>query len=186
MLSHLPSWQVLAGERWVVRGRSGSGKSTLLRACAGLWPYGEGTITRPAAARILFLPQKSYIPVGTLKSALAYPDEPEAFTDRQYRQALTDCCLAERVDSLSATDRWQQVLSGGEQQRLAMARVLLHRPDIIFLDEATSALDPETEHRLYEALIEQLPDSAIISVAHRKDLEQFHQHILTLTHGQGH
>lgn len=181
VLSRLPHWQVKAGERWVVRGRSGSGKSTLLRACAGLWPFGEGTITRPLAARTLFLPQKSYIPVGTLKSALAYPDEPEAFTDLQYRQALTDCCLAERIDSLTQSNRWQQVLSGGEQQRLAMARVLLHRPDFIFLDEATSALDPHTERRLYQALLEHLPGSTIISVAHRKELEHFHQHILTLT-----
>ncbi|QTF09123.1 ABC transporter ATP-binding protein/permease [Brenneria izadpanahii] len=185
VLTRLADWQVAAGERWVVRGRSGSGKSTLLRACAGLWPYGEGGIVRPQAVRILFVPQKSYIPVGTLKSALAYPDEPEAFTERQYRQALVDCCLAERVDSLTQFERWQQVLSGGEQQRLAMARVLLHRPDVIFLDEATSALDPETESRLYQTLIEQLPNSAIISVAHRKELERFHQHILTLTPEQG-
>ncbi|ATA24565.1 ABC transporter ATP-binding protein [Brenneria goodwinii] len=185
VLARLPDWQVAAGERWVVRGRSGSGKSTLLRACAGLWPFGEGAITRPESARMLFLPQKSYIPVGTLKSALAYPDEPEAFTEQQYRQALVDCCLAERVDSLTQFERWQQVLSGGEQQRLAMARVLLHRPDMIFLDEATSALDPETESRLYQALIEQLPNSTIISVAHRKELERFHQHIFNLTPGQG-
>ncbi|WP_416262230.1 ABC transporter ATP-binding protein/permease [Gibbsiella quercinecans] len=185
VLARLPAWQAAAGERWVVRGRSGSGKSTLLRACAGLWPFGVGEITRPATARMLFLPQKSYIPVGTLKSALAYPDEPETFTDQQYRQALVDCCLAERVDSLTQFDRWQQVLSGGEQQRLAMARVLLHRPDVIFLDEATSALDPETESQLYQALIEQLPNSTIISVAHRKELEHFHQHTLTLTPERG-
>lgn len=185
VLSHLPLWRVSPGERWVVRGRSGSGKSTLLRACAGLWPYGEGKITRPLAARTLFLPQKSYIPVGTLKSALAYPDEPDAFTDEQCRRALEDCCLAVRADSLTQTDRWQQVLSGGEQQRLAMARVLLHRPDFIFLDEATSALDPETERRVYQALIDQLPNSTLISVAHRKELEHFHQHILTLSAGPG-
>ncbi|WP_413729189.1 ABC transporter ATP-binding protein/permease [Sodalis sp. RH22] len=184
-LCQVARWQVEAGERWVIRGQSGSGKSTLLRACAGLWPFGEGSIIRPDTARSLFIPQKSYIPVGTLKSALAYPDEPEAFTDRQYRQALTDCCLAERADSLTQSDRWQQVLSGGEQQRLAMARVLLHRPEVLFLDEATSALDPETERRLYQALIDQLPGSTIISVAHRKELEHFHQHILTLTPDQG-
>ncbi|MFD3242162.1 ABC transporter ATP-binding protein/permease [Rahnella perminowiae] len=186
VLSRLSHWQVKSGERWVVRGRSGSGKSTLLRACAGLWPYGEGTITRPQTVRTLFLPQKSYIPVGTLKSALAYPDGPDTFTDLQYRQALVDCCLAERTGSLTQTDRWQQVLSGGEQQRLAMARALLHRPDIIFLDEATSALDPETEGRLYQALLDRLPSSTIISVAHRKELAHFHQHILTLMPEQDH
>ncbi|TCV93525.1 putative ATP-binding cassette transporter [Biostraticola tofi] len=184
VLSHLPHWQVNAGERWVVTGQSGSGKSTLLRACAGLWPYGEGSIIAPEGVRTLFLPQKSYIPVGTLKSALAYPLEPESFTDQQYRQALEDSCLAERADSLTESGRWQQVLSGGEQQRLAMARVFLHRPDFIFLDEATSALDPDTEYQLYQTLVEKLPDSTLISVAHRKSLEQFHHHILTLAPGQ--
>lgn len=179
-LSHLDSWRVNSGERWMVRGRSGAGKSTLLRACAGLWPYGEGKVTLPKGARMMFLPQKSYIPVGTLKSALAYPEESATFSDEQYRKALTDCCLEERVQSLTQVGRWQQILSGGEQQRLAMARVLLHRPEIIFLDEATSALDPLTETTLYQALIKQLPDSTLISVAHRKELEQFHQHVLTL------
>ncbi|KGD84290.1 ABC transporter ATP-binding protein [Pantoea stewartii subsp. indologenes] len=181
VLTRLTHWQVHAGERWVIRGRSGCGKSTLLRACAGLWPYGEGSITSPASVRMLFLPQKSYIPVGTLKSALTYPHEPDAFTDEQCEQALIDCSLEARVSSLTQFERWQQVLSGGEQQRLAMARVLLHRPDIIFLDEATSALDPHTENRLYQTLTDQLPNSTLISVAHRKELEHFHHHILTLT-----
>ncbi|WP_282498853.1 ABC transporter ATP-binding protein/permease [Pantoea stewartii] len=180
VLSCLPRWEVKAGERWLVQGRSGCGKSTLLRACAGLWPYGEGAITTPESVRTLFLPQKSYIPVGTLKSALAYPHEPDVFTDQQCQQALTDSCLETRTASLTQFDRWQQVLSGGEQQRLAIARVLLHRPAMIFLDEATSALDPQTENRLYQALIDQLPDATIISVAHRKELEHFHHHILTL------
>ncbi|WP_210483712.1 ABC transporter ATP-binding protein/permease [Pantoea ananatis] len=181
LLSHLPHWQVQAGERWVIRGRSGCGKSTLLRACAGLWPYGEGTIIAPESVRTLFLPQKSYIPVGTLKSALTYPLEPDVFTDQQCQQALIDCCLEAHAASLTQFDRWQQVLSGGEQQRLAMARVLLHKPEMLFLDEATSALDPQTENRLYQALIDQLPNCTLISVAHRKELEHFHPHILTLT-----
>ncbi len=179
-LTKLSDWQVAPGERWLVRGPSGCGKSTLLRACAGLWPYGNGSIETPANAQSMFLPQKSYIPAGTLKAALCYPSDPDQFSDAQCRQALTDCALESRADSLTTNDRWQHVLSGGEQQRLAIGRVLLHKPDFIFLDEASSALDPATEQRLYQTLITQLPDSAIISVAHRKSLEDFHPHHLDL------
>ncbi|HBZ1520424.1 TPA: ABC transporter ATP-binding protein/permease [Klebsiella pneumoniae] len=184
-LSHLTNWRVNQGERWIIRGRSGSGKSTLLRACAGLWPYGQGNITIPVS-KVLFLPQRSYIPVGTLKSALAYPAEAERFTTEQYQQALEDCRLGDRINSLTQVDRWQQVLSGGEQQRLAMARVLLHRPAVIFLDEATSALDPQTEQHLYQILLQRLPNSTVISVAHRKELERFHTYTLNLTCYQVH
>lgn len=179
-LATLLDWQVLPGERWLIRGPSGCGKSTLLRACAGLWSYGTGIIETPANAYSMFLPQKSYIPAGALKAALCYPADPDQFTDAQCHQALLDCALESRAGSLTANDRWQHVLSGGEQQRLAIGRVLLHKPDFIFLDEATSALDPATEQRLYQTLINQLPDSAIISVAHRKSLEDFHQHHLDL------
>ncbi|MGI4841186.1 MAG: ABC transporter ATP-binding protein/permease [Janthinobacterium lividum] len=179
-LATLQDWQVKPGERWLIRGPSGCGKSTLLRVCAGLWPYGVGTIELPAGANSIFLPQKSYIPDGSLKSALCYPAEPDKFTDAQCCQVLIDCRLEKRASSLTETDRWQHVLSGGEQQRLAIGRVLLHRPDFIFLDEATSALDPATEQHLYQTLIKQLPGSAIISVAHRKSLEDFHVHHLDL------
>lgn len=179
-LATLKDWQVNAGERWLIRGASGCGKSTLLRACAGLWPYGVGAIELPSGGHSIFLPQKSYIPAGSLKAALCYPAESDQFTDAQCRQALIDCHLENRALSLTETDRWQHVLSGGEQQRLAIGRVLLHRPDFIFLDEATSALDPATEQHLYQTLIKQLPGSAIISVAHRKSLEDFHAHHLDL------
>lgn len=181
-LARLDSWTVEKGQRWLIKGRSGSGKSTLLRAFAGLWPYGAGQICLPQGCQSLFLPQKSYIPTGLLKDALCYPHASSDFTDDQCRQALIDCCLPTLTDSLSVRERWQQTLSGGEQQRLAMARVLLQRPGFIFLDEATSALDPETEHRIYNALIEQLPDSTLISVAHRESLARFHSHTLDLTH----
>lgn len=179
-LTHVPHWQVRPGERWLVKGPSGCGKSTLLRACAGLWPYGEGSIQVPPRERALFLPQKSYIPPGTLKAALCYPAASDAFSDAQCQQALRDCCLAERADSLSVSERWEQVLSGGEQQRLAIGRALLQRPAFLFLDEATSALDADTERRLYQTLTEQLPDSAIVSVAHRQALEACHSRHLDL------
>lgn len=179
-LATLHDWQVMPGQRWMIRGPSGCGKSTLLRACAGLWPYGTGTIELPGDAHSMFLPQKSYIPAGSLKAALCYPAAPERFTDAHCHQALIACALESRAGSLTENNRWQHVLSGGEQQRLAIARVLLHKPHFIFLDEATSALDPATEQRLYQTLISQLPGSAIISVAHRKSLEDFHPHHLDL------
>jgi len=168
------------GQRWLVRGPSGTGKSTLLRALAGLWPHGAGQVRVPAQATLMFLPQRSYIPAGSLKAALCYPAEPERFDDDDCGAALVRCGLAGRVQSLTASDAWQQTLSGGEQQRLAFARVLLHRPDFIFLDEATSALDEPTEALLYQALIAQLPASAVISVAHKATIERYHDHVLDL------
>lgn len=180
-LVQLESWTVEKGQRWLIKGRSGSGKSTLLRAVAGLWPYGAGQICLPRNCQMLFLPQKSYIPTGLLKDALCYPHASGDFTDDKCRQALIDCCLPALIDSLSVRERWQQTLSGGEQQRLAMARVLLQRPDFVFLDEASSALDPETESRIYNALTEQLPDSTLISVAHRESLARYHSRTLDLT-----
>jgi putative ATP-binding cassette transporter len=168
------------GQRWLVRGPSGTGKSTLLRALAGLWPHGAGQVSLPADATLMFLPQRSYIPAGTLKAALCYPGEAEQFDDAACRAALEACELGQRVHTLTESDAWQQTLSGGEQQRLAFARVLLHQPDFIFLDEATSALDEPTESLLYQALIAQLPASAVISVAHKATLERFHDHLLDL------
>ncbi|ATY90058.1 ABC transporter ATP-binding protein/permease [Pectobacterium atrosepticum] len=179
-LTALNDWQVLPCERWMINGASGVGKSTLLRACAGLWQHGSGAISRPRHCRTLFLPQKSYLPTGTLKAALCYPSNVRDFTDEQCRQALIGSELSDMASQLNDEDRWQQRLSGGEQQRMAIARALLHRPDFIFLDEATSALDPETEQQVYQALVTALPDSAIISVAHRESLAALHTHHLHL------
>lgn len=180
-LTSIESWEVKQGDRWLIKGRSGSGKSTLLRVCAGLWPYGGGTVHLPQGSTSLFLPQKSYIPTGTLKDALCYPHEGRLFSDEQCRQALKSANLPKLTDSLTVHERWQQSLSGGEQQRVAIARVLLQRPEFVFLDEATSALDPETEHNLYTAIVEQLPNATIISVAHRTSLAQYHTKTLDLT-----
>ncbi|MGV7207875.1 ABC transporter ATP-binding protein/permease [Oxalobacteraceae bacterium A2-2] len=168
------------GERWMVRGPSGAGKSTLLRVLAGLWPYGSGAVAIPRDARLMFVPQRSYLPAGTFKEAMCYPEPPERYSDAECLRILADCGLAERITNLQAVDQWQQRLSGGEQQRVAFARILLHAPDFVFLDEATSALDPELEARLYARLIQALPGSTIVSVAHRPDLARFHDHLLDI------
>lgn len=170
------------GERWLVRGPSGAGKSTMLRAVAGLWPYGDGEIRTPGQG-MLFVPQKSYLPLGTLKAALAYPHPEDMVDDDACRRALTDCRLPELVNRLHETDRWAQRLSLGEQQRLAFARILLIRPDYLFLDETTSALDIDTERYLYALLVERLPAAALISVAHRTTLDRFHTHCLLIRSG---
>ena len=168
------------GSRWLVRGPSGSGKSTLLRALAGLWPFGNGSINAPVDARMMFIPQESYLPMGTLKAALTYPAAAETFCDDDCREALRACRLEDHVDRLQESDHWWRTLSPGEQQRLAAARVLLHKPDYVFLDEATSALDAEDEAHLYQLLIERLPRGAIVSVAQRESLVQFHQETLDI------
>ncbi|XDF37750.1 ABC transporter ATP-binding protein/permease [Paracidovorax avenae] len=180
-LASIPALRMRRGERWLVRGTSGAGKSTLLRAVAGIWPYGKGDIQQPESGGLMFLPQRSYIPQGTLKAALCYPGQPEDFDDRRVREVLHEVRLPALADRLHDSDRWQQKLSGGEQQRLAICRALLHRPDYLFLDEATSALDPDTEKALYQALLHALPDSTLISVAHRESLAFYHDHVLDLT-----
>ncbi|WP_150646122.1 ABC transporter ATP-binding protein/permease [Pandoraea pnomenusa] len=168
------------GSRWLVRGRSGCGKSTMLRALAGLWPFGSGRIEVPASARVLFLSQQSYLPIDTLKAALAFPSAPDAFTDAECRAALDAVKLGQYGDELLSVAHWARRLSGGEQQRLAAARALLQKPDYLFLDEATSALDVQTEEAVYEALHARLPATTLVSVAHRDTLGRFHQHTLTL------
>ncbi|HEB3528589.1 TPA: ABC transporter ATP-binding protein/permease [Burkholderia cenocepacia] len=172
-LSRVPDFVLLAGRRCLVRGRSGCGKSTLLRALAGLWPYGEGTIVRPAAGTF-FLPQRSYIPPGTLKAAVTYPRDASAYPDSECEALLHACGLSTYASQLHVEDRWSTRLSGGEQQRVAFARVLLAKPSTVFLDECTSALDSQSEKELYGLLIERLPQATVVSVAHRKELLAFH------------
>lgn len=162
------------GERLLVTGPSGSGKSTLFRALAGIWPYGRGRVRVPQGARVLFLPQKPYIPVAPLRDAVAYPGHSSDFPDDAVRAALADVGLEALTARLDEHDNWSMRLSGGEQQRLALARALLHSPDWLFLDEATASLDETSERRLYELVAERLPRAAIVSIAHRPTVTRFH------------
>jgi putative ATP-binding cassette transporter len=181
-LASVPDIVIVPGSRWLVRGPSGSGKSTLLRALAGLWPFGNGSVDAPVGARMMFIPQQNYLPLGTLKAVLTYPASPETFGNADCRDALHVCRLEHYVDRLLELDQWSRILSPGEQQRLAVARVLMQKPDYVFLDEATSALDVETEAHLYRLLTERLPKAAIVSIAQRESLVRFHQEMLDIGH----
>ncbi|MFJ2531787.1 ABC transporter ATP-binding protein/permease [Pseudomonas helmanticensis] len=161
------------GERVMLSGRSGSGKSTLLRAMGHLWPAGHGNIRLPAA-RYLFLPQKPYLPIGTLREALSYPQPGDTYASERYAQVLETCRLPHLVARLDEANHWQRMLSPGEQQRLAFARALLYSPQWLYMDEATSAMDEEDEATLYQALIDQIPGLSIVSVGHRSSLKRFH------------
>jgi putative ATP-binding cassette transporter len=174
------SFQVEPGDRVLVSGPNGSGKSTLLRAIAGIWPFGRGRIHVPSDARILVLPQRPYLPIGSLRDAVSYPAPGAKFSDDQVRAALSDTGLSEFVDRLDEVENWSLKLSGGEQQRLAFARALLHRPDWLFLDEATAALDDAGERQIYELLQARLAGTTVLNVAHRPGLEGFHQTRLAL------
>ena len=165
---------VRQGESVALVGPSGSGKTTLFRVLAGLWPFGRGRVGLPKDARVLFLPQKPYLPIGTLKEVLSYPEVSERYGDEACREVLDACAMGHLVPRLDETANWSLVLSGGEQQRLAFARALLYRPDWLFLDEASSALDAATERRMYALLAERLPGAAVISVAHRPEVVDLH------------
>lgn len=174
---------IAPGQKILLQGPSGSGKTTLFRVLAGLWPFGRGTVRLPADARILFLPQRPYIPIGSLREVLCYPDPPDAHDERAIGEALAACQLEHLADRLDESANWSLVLSGGEQQRLAFARTVLVRPDWLFLDEATSALDEATETRLYELLDSRLPDATLVSIAHKPSVARFHEQRLRIDPG---
>jgi putative ATP-binding cassette transporter len=169
------------GENVLLTGPSGSGKSTLFRAISGIWPYGEGLIRVPDGARVMVVPQKPYIPIAPLRAAVTYPSEPGAYSDDAIRKALSDVRLGGLVDQLDREDMWSQRLSGGEQQRIALARALLMQPDWLLLDESTSALDEKLEAEMYAALAEHLPRTTLISIGHRSTLAAFHRRRLDMT-----
>lgn len=173
------------GERVLVSGESGSGKSTLVRAIAGLWPWGDGSVNFHADRRLFMLPQRPYIPSGTLRRAVAYPGAVDSWTSDEIKTALDKVGLAYLNDKIEEDAPWDQTLSGGEKQRLAFARLLLHTPDIIVLDEATSALDEKSQDRMMQMVIHELPEVTIVSVAHRAELEVFHSRKITLERREG-
>lgn len=166
------------GESVLVTGPSGSGKSTLFRALAGIWPYWKGRITVPRGARLLFLPQKPYLPIGSLKHAVCYPADAATVADEDAREALRATGLAPLAGDLARIENWAQLLSGGEQQRLAFARALLYRPDWLFMDEATASLPEEAQAELYALLPQRLPGTTFVSIGHRASLAGFHRRAL--------
>jgi putative ATP-binding cassette transporter len=169
------------GDNALISGPTGSGKSTLFRAIAGIWPFGRGEISMPAHGRVLFLPQKPYLPIGTLREVVSYPNLPGAVDDAVLRETLEAVGLPEMAGRLDESAHWALRLSPGEQQRIAFARALVQKPDWLFLDEATSAVDELGEARLYTLLRDRLPNTTLLSVGHRSSLRSFHTRQLVLT-----
>jgi vitamin B12/bleomycin/antimicrobial peptide transport system ATP-binding/permease protein len=167
-------------ERVLVTGPSGAGKSTLLRAIAGIWPFGEGVIAIPAKAILMMLPQRPYFPIGPLKAAIVYPAQADAFDPALVEQALVAVGLPQLALRLQEEAHWNRMLSLGEQQRLGLARALLHQPQYLFLDEATASLDEASEAALYRLLAEKLKGTTIVSIGHRSTLEAFHERHVVL------
>jgi putative ATP-binding cassette transporter len=168
------------GQHYLIKGRSGIGKSTFVRTLAGIWPFATGEVTNPQNKQIMYLPQKPYMPIGTLAEAILFPDKEHPEQAEKLQIVLKECALEQFIPRLQDTASWSEQLSPGEQQRIAFARVLLHKPDWVFLDESTSMLDAHNEKRMYELLKTQLPDCTVISVGHRGSLEQYHDHVVDM------
>jgi vitamin B12/bleomycin/antimicrobial peptide transport system ATP-binding/permease protein len=177
------SFSLRNNERVLVTGPSGAGKSTLFRAIAGIWPFGTGSIAIPANATLMMLPQRPYFPVGSLQAAIAYPAESGAFSSDRVSDVLIAVGMPQLAAKLDEEAHWNRTLSLGEQQRLGIARALLHAPQYLFLDEATASIDETSEAALYRLLEEKLPATTIVSIGHRSTLEAFHQRNVVLVHG---
>jgi vitamin B12/bleomycin/antimicrobial peptide transport system ATP-binding/permease protein len=174
------------GDSVLITGPSGCGKSTLLRALAGLWPYEQGFVHLPDPFRCMVMPQRPYLPIGPLRACVSYPEPPHKFTDEAVRTALALAQIPTLAARLDESAHWSQLLSGGEQQRVALARIFLLKPDWLFLDEATSALDEAAEHAFYLSLRATLPDVSYLTIAHRSTLRALHaRHFRVLTHDDG-
>lgn len=168
------------GEHYLINGMSGIGKSTFVRTLAGIWPFASGDILLPANKQIMFLPQKPYMPIGTLAEAILFPDFTDPELETKLPEVLKACHLAQFTHRLYETASWSEQLSPGEQQRIAFARVLLHQPDWVFLDESTSMLDLNNEKYLYKLIQTKLPQCTIVSVGHRASLKDYHQHVINM------
>jgi putative ATP-binding cassette transporter len=166
---------IAPGDRVLVTGPTGSGKSTLFRALDGIWPFGSGTVTTPRAARVRMMPQRPYFPTGSLSDAIAYPAPPGQFASEAIRDVLAAVGLPAFGERLDEHAHWNRMLSPGEQQRLAVARAILHAPDFLFLDEATASLDEPSEAELYRLIETRLPGAAVVSIGHRSTLFAFHR-----------
>lgn len=169
-----------AGRSTLLVGPSGSGKSTLFRALSGIWPFGEGQVATPAGTRALLLPQRPYLPQGSLRAAIAYPAHDDAFADADIRAVMDKVQLGHLAERLDEVDLWGQRLSGGEQQRLQVARALLAKPDWLFLDEATASLDEKLEGEIYEVIRRELPQTSIVSIGHRSTLRAMHDELIAM------
>lgn len=179
-------WKVRDGERWAIIGPSGAGKSTLVRALAGLWPDGRGSVGLADRTRAMFVPQRLYLPLGKLKAAVCFPDRPEAHDDTVVGALLDRVRLGHLSTDLHALRMWQEELSPGEQQRVALARILLHQPTLLVLDEATSALDADNARHFYTCVLDAMPGTTLISVVHDEALLAQHTHVLTIANGHTH
>jgi putative ATP-binding cassette transporter len=173
-------------ERALLTGPSGAGKSTLFRAIAGIWPFGSGSIAVPAEGALMMLPQRPYFPVGSLKAAIVYPAEAAAFDGDRVKEVLAQVGLPNLAARLEEEAHWNRMLSLGEQQRLGLARALLHAPKYLFLDEATASLDEPSEAALYKLLAEKLPQTTVVSIGHRSTLDAFHQRNISMVRNGDH
>jgi putative ATP-binding cassette transporter len=178
------SFSLRRGDTALISGPSGAGKSTLFRAIAGIWPFGRGRVSLPAGERVLFLPQKPYLPLGTIREVVSYPEPPGGVSDSVLMEALDAVGLPALKDRLDEPANWALRLSPGEQQRIAFARALVQKPAWLFLDEATSAIDEDQEQRLYALLRERLPGATLLSVGHRSTLRPFHARRLSVAAGE--